>query len=279
MLRLGVVSFLNSKPLIEGLERRADLALRFDVPARLAALLEAGEVDVALLPVIDVLRARTPLCVVSDACIASDGETMTVRVFSQLPPHRVRRLCVDGDSHTSVALASIVWREQFGQELELNTIDARSVPLETLEAVLLIGDKVVDPRRAGFAYETDLGAAWRQHTGLPFVFAVWAVHARRRYDIDVQSAAEALAGARDRGVARAAEIAHEVGPELGWTPELAERYLCRCLRFRLESRYVAGAERFARCCAEAGLTPADARVDWPGGLVAVVPGDGVEVVG
>jgi chorismate dehydratase len=88
-----------------------------------------------------------------------------------------------------------------------------------LEAVLLIGDKVVDPRRSGFAYEVDLGGAWRQHTGLPFVFAVWAARAAgapgdwaTAPDRQLGERFEILAEARDRGVARAAEIAREQGP-------------------------------------------------------------------
>jgi chorismate dehydratase len=179
MLRVGVVSFLNARPLIDGLETDRDLQLLFDVPSRLADRLASGELDVALVPVIDVLRSEGRLVRVSDACIGCDGETMTVRVFSQIPPHRMARLWCDPDSHTSIELARVLWREVYGVELSLEPL-RREQPLDGLEAVLLIGDKVVDPRRAGFAYEVDLGGAWRSHTGLPFVFAVWAVRGRER---------------------------------------------------------------------------------------------------
>jgi hypothetical protein len=89
MPRLGVVSFLNSKPLIAGLDLRPEVQLTFDVPAKLPELLISGGVDAALVPIVDVLRAPQPWSIVSDACIACDGETMTVRVFSQVPPDRI----------------------------------------------------------------------------------------------------------------------------------------------------------------------------------------------
>ena len=104
--RLGVVSYLNAKPLIEGLDRDPELCLRFEVPSRLAPLLDANEVDVALVPIIEFFQPPRRWQIVSDACIACDGETLTVRVFSRVPAQSIRRLHVDLDSRTSVALAT-----------------------------------------------------------------------------------------------------------------------------------------------------------------------------
>ncbi|MFN0136376.1 MAG: menaquinone biosynthetic enzyme MqnA/MqnD family protein [Phycisphaerae bacterium] len=246
--RIGVVSFLNARPLIHGLDREPGLHITPAVPSALQAKLEVGQVDVALLPIVDVIRSAGRLQVISDAVIACDGETMTVRVFSQVPPHKIQTLCVDGDSHTSVALSRVIWREWFEREIEIRPIDARRDPIDTFESVLLIGDKVVDQRRGSFAYEIDLGGAWRQHTGLPFVFAVWAARADDRAlgGEELDAIAELLESARDRGVLAAAEIAREQGPGLGWPVELAERYLFRCLKFKLDDRSRAGAELFAR---------------------------------
>jgi chorismate dehydratase len=312
VLRLGVVSFLNARPLIEGLRGRTDVACVFDVPAALPGRLERGEVDVALVPLIDVLRDAGRYEIVSDACIASDGETRTVRVFSQVPPARVRELCVDGDSHTSVALARVLWRERYDCELALHGLtgpqNARRQPAcqnarrqqacqnaqrqpacqnaqreqgsgaEALggaapsdngapppEAVLLIGDKVVAPRARTYAHEVDLGAAWREHTGLPFVFAVWARLRRTHVPLagDREDTAELLSAARDRGELRAAEIARDEGPGLGWPVDLARDYLTRCMKYRLDARARAGAGRFAASCMEAGLAPPGAALDWP----------------
>jgi chorismate dehydratase len=275
--RLGVVSFLNARPLVAGLAADARVALHYDVPARLPQWLDDDRVDAALIPIVDVLAAADRYRVISDACIGCDGETMTVRVFSQVPPDRIRALWVDGDSHTSCSLAKVLWRELYDRELELSPLDARRASIAGLESVLLIGDKVVDPARSSFAYEVDLGGAWRQHTGLPFVFAVWACRAAAD-EIEPRASArgdpslhgcqlgELLSAARDRGVARAAEIATTDGPDLGWPVELAHRYLTRCLRFQLDERSVAGANLFGRLCAQAGIVAPDAEIIWPDNL-------------
>lgn len=286
MWRLGVVSFLNSRPLIAGLADDPLATLTFDVPAALAGRLERGEVDAALVPIIDVLRRADRWRIVSDACIGCDGETMTVRVFAQVPPDRIETLWADADSHTSVALATILWRELFGRDLELRRLHARPQRPDDLSAVLLIGDKVVAPGRGRFAYEVDLGGAWRQHTGLPFVFAVWAApngELRTANSELMETASDSpnsllatrysslaalLGAARDRGVATATEIAERDGPRLGWPVELARRYLTQCLTFRLDGRHVAGAERFARQCQAFGLVPPGHVLPWPTDLRA-----------
>lgn len=290
--RLGVVSFLNSRPLIDGLEGDGRVQLTCDVPAALPARLADGSVDVALIPIVDVLRSAGRYRVVSDACIACDGETMTVRVFSQVPPHRVQRLSVDGDSHTSVALARVLWRELFDVDLEVERIDARATDLSRLEAVLLIGDKVVDPARSSFGYEVDLGGAWKAHTGLPFVFAVWAANddateGANGTDDDVDAGETArpsgrdpaylhevaalLSAARDRGVARAGDIAEQQGPAMGWPIELARRYLTRCLKFTLDAGTIEGADRFGQLCSDLGVLSAPTAIRWPEDLASKEP--------
>lgn len=258
MIRLGVVSFLNSRPLIEGLEDTPGIELTLDVPAALPGRLDRGEIDAALIPTLDVLASGGRYRVVSDACIGCDGETMTVRVFSQVPPDRIRTLWVDPDSHTSVALARILWRELYVRDLVLKPLESATQRLDELEAVLLIGDKVVDPQRGSFAYEVDLGGAWRQHTGLPFVFAMWAHRGGEAAQL-----ADLLSSARDRGVPKVAQIAESEGPRHGWPVELAHRYLTRCLKYKLDARAVAGVNLFARYCTSAELTAQGAAIAWP----------------
>lgn len=276
-MRLGAVSFLNAKPLIHGLAARGDVRITCDVPAALAERLDGGEFDAALVPVFDVLRRGDAWRVVSDACIGSDGETMTVRVFSRVPPDRVHVLHADVDSHTSVNLARVLWRELFDRRLEIRPLDTRAVsPAEMhhAEAVLLIGDKVVDPARGHFGYEVDLGGAWRAHTGLPFVFAVWAARNSEWRMANGETGRDAAASirysqfailnsARDAGVARADALAAEFGPRHGWPVELARRYLTRCLCFTLDARMIEGANLFARLLARDGLIGDGAALSCP----------------
>lgn len=227
---LGAVSYLNSKPLVYGLQDDSAYTVYYDVPARLPVTLDRREVDAALVPVIDTIGANRHWKIVSDACIGCDGETLTVRIFSKVEASRITRLCVDGDSHTSVALADVIWRERFGRRLE---IEAYQPGDESAEAILLIGDKVVNHQLIDFDLEIDLGSAWKSLTGLPFVFAVWA----SAMDTDSDAIADRLNRARDEGVQQAATIASDLGPGLGWPVELAVRYLTRRLRFTLTDRH------------------------------------------
>jgi chorismate dehydratase len=256
MYRIGVVSFLNSRPLVAGLAARADLTLVPAVPADLPGLLDRGAVDASLVPTVDILRHPGAYSVISDACIGCDGETMTVRVFSDVPPAQVRTLAVDGDSHTSVVLATLLWRQRWNRRLELRPLAERAAT----DATLLIGDKVVAPDRRPAAYEIDLGGAWHDLTGLPFVFAVWAARAARAAELAPLGAV--LSAARDVGVADVARIAREAGPQHGWPVPLAERYLGEYLRFRLTPRQRAGADHFAELCRAAELVPPTAAIPW-----------------
>lgn len=253
--RVGAVSYLNAQPLVDGLDRRR-ITLSYDVPAALSAALSDQTVDVALVPVVDVLRSRD-WTLISDACIGCDGPTMTVRVFAQQPPETLDTLCVDTDSHTSVALARVLWRNHFDRELEVIPLagrDAREQP-----AVLLIGDKVMQFPADTFGYHVDLGELWHQYTCLPFMFAAWAT--RPAIATNDWLATE-LSQARDRGVARAAEIAEQQADARAWPVAAAREYLTRCLRFRIDERMRAGATRFAAECMRLGLVPDNATVRW-----------------
>ncbi|MEE9295391.1 MAG: menaquinone biosynthesis protein [Phycisphaerae bacterium] len=244
-VRVGAVSFLNALPLIEGLEDNARVVLTRTVPSRLAGMLDRGEVDVALVPVIDCMPPGRDWSIVSDACIACDGATLTVRVFSRFDPDDVDTLHVDCDSRSSVVLASVIWREKYGRALKVLPFQAAQPSpaiLANCQAVLLIGDKVIQPPVGleVFSTQIDLGAAWKSLTGLPFVFAAWVASSRAVGD----RVAGILAEARDAGVARAPQIAEEHAPHMGWPVDLARRYLTEYLSFTLTDRHREGMQRF-----------------------------------
>ncbi|MBK8271019.1 MAG: menaquinone biosynthesis protein [Planctomycetes bacterium] len=248
----GVVSYLNSRPLHEFLREDPRVRLRPAVPAELIGMLDRGECEVALLPVVDFWRNRERLALVSDGCIASDGETMTVRVFSKRPAEKVARLHVDGDSHTSMILAQVLWREMYGCKLEIVPWDRHNPgSLDDVDALLLIGDKVITGQPLGFGFEVDLGAAWKYATGLPFVFAAWYGAKGLEHSI----VAKLLSEARDRGEADAERIARHWGPVHGWPVEAAVQYLTRSLKFRITESMRAGMERFFELGVQHGLLP------------------------
>ena len=254
--RLGVVSFLNSRPLIHGLTNRlAGVEIVYDVPAALPEKLDLGDVDVALVPVIDFVQPRRSWSIVSDACIGCDGESLTVRVFSRVPPAEIRTLHVDGDSHTSVVLASLIWRRAYGTKLNIVPYPKGMTEREC-EAILLIGDKVINHGLVELDLATDLGGAWKSLTGLPFVFAVWAA----KTDRELGELPDILRQARNHGVANVDHLAEHVAPGLGWPIELARRYLGRRLVYTMDERQREGLSLFLELAASEGLLPAASRL-------------------
>lgn len=258
--RLGVVSYLNAKPLIAGLDAESDIELILDVPSRLPNLLDRGLVDAALVPVVDFFEHDSRWKIISDACIGCDGETLTVRVFSRGMPEAVGKLAVDTDSHTSVVLARLIWLERYGRELEVVPL-SDGATLGDTDAFLMIGDKVVsrrdDPSLDCFEVETDLGSMWKSLVSLPLVFAVWATPQTS----EVLGLERILNRARDRGVASAARIAADFGPSLGWPIPLAERYLTSHLVYALGEGQRLGMARFRELALNHGLlSPAETAV-------------------
>ena len=246
--KLGAVSYLNARPLIEELVAREDVELHYEVPARLLGLLLSAKVDAALIPVIEYLRHRQELQMISDACIGGDGVTMTVRVYSTVRPEAVEVLWVDGESRTSVVLAQVLWWGRYRRRPTLKPYQPGAA-LRDGEAVLLIGDKVVSARGADFAYDLDLGRMWKEWTHLPFVFAAWAA----RRGTSLGGLPELLSGARDAGLARLEEIARERAAEHGWEESPAGQYLKRHIKFTMGPKYVEGMNLFFDLAAKMGL--------------------------
>lgn len=252
MHRIGTVSFLNAKPLVDGLDRCEDVEIVPAVPSRLLEFLLAGRVDVALCPTIDFQRAPQRLRIVPAGGIASAGETLTVRVFSRVPLEDVQTVRVDPDSHTSVALMEIIFAERFGHRPRIQPmISEVGDELATREAVLLIGDKVVttEPDPDVYPHQLDLGAAWREFSGLPFVFAIWMARPGETLgDLPAR-----LGGLRRENEGRIEEIVQSYARPLGWPPELARRYLGTLLRYRIGRDELESMQRFWSLCAAHGV--------------------------
>lgn len=238
VLRLGSVSFLNAKPLIYGLEQDEGVKLSLEVPSLLLDGMRDGRYDVALLPVIDYQRMEG-LRVLTAGGIGCDGPTLTVRVFSRVPMTQVYTLACDTDSHTSVALARVVFAEAFGLTPEFVTL-SHDRAFDPSVARLLIGDKVVSEEPAGFPHQLDLGEAWKQLTGMPFVFAAWMARA----DVDLGDLPLRLERAKQAGLLHVEQIiAREAAPR-GWPADVALRYLTEYLKFDIGPEQIRAIERF-----------------------------------
>jgi chorismate dehydratase len=263
-VRVGTVEYLNTAPLIAGLERTGGLTLVPAVPSRIIDLLLTDEVDIGLVSLIDVVRSAAALVVLPVGMIGCDGPTMTVRIFSKVPLERVTTLHADTDSHTSVALARVLLDRLHSVRPEIVDFHAREHPFGTGEAggpetVLLIGDKVVtaSPPAVRYPHQLDLGDAWHTLTGLPFVYAVWACKADRADDPEIQAAATLLDRNRRRNEARPDQIINKAAIEHRWPADLAREYAGSLLRFDLDERSQAAIGRFTGLCREIGVLQAE----------------------
>ena len=252
MLRIGSVSYFNSKPLIYGLDTFDDLDLKLAVPARLIDGLRDASYDIALLPVIDYQRLDH-LCLVPSGGIGCDGPTLTVRIFSKKPIDQIETLACDTESHTSVALARVILAESFGRTprfVELNArADGQRDATAEPDAKLLIGDKVVCEEPLGYAHQLDLGHAWRELTGLPFVFAIWTA----RRGIDLRDLPERLVTAREEGLKHVGELVSRYAIPRGWPPGMALQYLTVYLKFSIAEPQLKAIELFHHLAAKHGV--------------------------
>lgn len=253
-LRIGVVSYLNSRPLLEDLALLLpEASIHLDYPSRLADRLAAGELDVALIPSIEYFRGfRRQYEIVSDACVAARGPVLSVKLYSRVQPGRIRRLALDEGSRTSATLARVLLAERFGVEPEIEPLPLNcTITDTTADAVLLIGDRAMYPQNESFAITWDLGQEWFEWTGLPFVFALWVA----RPGLDLEPLEVALGQSRDRGVERATEIARQSAPLLGLPLPTTIDYLTRHLHFQLGSAERTGLRLFYELASRNGLAP------------------------
>ncbi|NLU80195.1 menaquinone biosynthesis protein [Micromonospora sp. HNM0581] len=263
--RVGHIQFLNCLPIYWGLMRSGallDVDLRKDSPDRLSAQLIAGDLDIGPITFVEYLKHADELLLLPDLAVGSDGPVLSVNVVSTRPLADLdgARVALGSTSRTGVLLARLLLRERYGVDPEYFRCppDLTQMLLEA-DAAVLIGDVALramyEAPRQGLTV-TDLGQAWREWTGLPMVFAVWAV--RRDFAAShpglVKEVHEAFLRSRDLCLAELDQVAESAAR---WEPfdagTLAEYF--RALDFSLGERQVTGIREFARRAAALGETP------------------------
>ena len=173
---MAAVSYLNTKPLLFGLRTSPiikEIELVEDYPAKIAQLLIEDKVDIGLIPVAATLRLPT-WHLQTNYCIGCDGPVASVCLFSEVPLEQIEYVLLDYQSRTSVNLARILLLDYWQKSVTL--IDATGEDyrseIKGTTAGVVIGDRALEQRLCS-KYIYDLGEAWKEHTGLPFVFAAW----------------------------------------------------------------------------------------------------------
>ncbi len=171
-IKISAVSYTNTKPFIYGIEHssvRDQIDLSLDVPADCATKLIENKVDIGLVPV-----AAIPLVpnaqIISSYCIGSVGAVNSVFIFSNVPLTEIKTVKLDPESQTSNNLAKVLLKNHFKVKVDF-TADQNA---ET-DALVLIGDRTFG-RIADFNYAYDMGDAWMNFTGLPFMYAAWVAN-------------------------------------------------------------------------------------------------------
>jgi len=250
--RIAASSYLNTAPLIwsflYGSKRDAVELFTHKAPSRCAEMLQAGEVDAALVPVIEYQRIPG-ISIIPNVCVGSRTAVRSVVIASkQNNLKKVKSVALDDSSRTSVALVKIIFREFLGFEPEWQTSppDLRSM-LEHHDAALIIGDPAMKiPREKVRVF--DLATLWRDFTGLGFVFAMWMARA---------NAAEAVravdfVAARDEGLANLDQIAARQQDQT-LTPAEIRDYLTRNIAFQMDEDMMKGLQLYFDLARKHGL--------------------------
>ncbi len=248
--RLGAVCYLNTKPLVYGLESDPTFAVRFDLPSTCAELLEAGATDLGLIPSFEYAQ-HADYAIVPHVGIASRGPVESVAMFTSRPIAEIGRIALDTSSRTSANLLRLLCAAWF--EIEPTFTPAEpdlDAMLRENDAALLIGDPALfaDPIASGVE-KVDLGQTWLEMTGLPFVWAFWS----GRGDAADARVSRALRATRDRGLANVTDIARREAPGAAGRQALIVRYLSETIAYDLDGPFETGLRTYYALLAEHGL--------------------------
>src|SRR2546428_7173933 len=267
-MRIGRIGYINCAPIYGAIDRGVvALApggeLVTGTPSELNDLLVAGELDVSVISAIEYARHAKDLVLLPDLAISCDGPVRSVALFSKRAVERLDQATVllTASSRTSVALLDLLCRDVWRVRPRFAQARAEASDLDALaglphEAVLVIGDPALllaARGRGTYAHRVDLGEAWKQWTGLPFVFAVWA--ARRGADpAAVRATHEALLASRAWGLAHLDLLAERAARVTG-VPMAECRSYFAGLDYALSYKHLAGLTDFFRRLAAQGIVP------------------------
>ncbi len=240
---VSFVSYLNSKPLVYGLEKglvEHDFNLQKDVPSVCAERLMQGEVELGLVPSIEYARSKGAWQIIPDLCIASRGEVKSVLLFFNRDIRKLNTIALDTSSKTSVTLLKILLREKYEVDPQFISMPPNlDEMLKRADAALIIGDRALQYQTQYKAF-LDLVEEWSDLTGLPFVYAFWAGHELTLTSEEVT----AMKKSYEIGAQNIEKISKEyaVGKEHPW--QFYRDYLTQNIHYKLGDEEKAGLMEF-----------------------------------
>jgi chorismate dehydratase len=259
-IRLGIVEYVNSRPLAWAFLQGQHAQLfqtEYLAPAKVADEMAAGRLDAGLLPTAELARIPN-LRVVPGLCIAAEHEVNSVLLLSRVPPEEIRSLALDAKSRTSAVLVRILLGERWRVEPALTTAPASvDDPLGDHDAALVIGDAALKVDRTGL-HVVDLAAEWRRLTGLPFVFAVWAV----RDDVENPALPFYFHQSLRYGLASLPLVVRQSSRDLGLSEAETHAYFTGNLKYTLGEPEERSMEEFFRRARRLALLPEGKGVEF-----------------
>jgi len=146
-----------------------------DYPTHIAAMLLNDEIDVGLVPVAIIPKLKEAH-IITDFCIGTEQDVASVCLFSEVEIDKINTVLLDYQSRTSVNLCKVLLKHYWKKEVQfIDTSNDFRSQIKGTTAGVVIGDRAFEQRKASpFIY--DLAAAWKDFTGLPFVFAAWVAN-------------------------------------------------------------------------------------------------------
>ncbi|MCG3175885.1 MAG: Chorismate dehydratase [Candidatus Omnitrophica bacterium] len=263
-VRLGSISFINSLPvdlgILSGVVASRGIHLRQDLPTALNTAILAGDLDVSPVSAFWYAAHRDRLTLLPDLAIGSESGVHSVLLFSRQPLNKLagRKIAITGAGRTTPALLEVICRGRYGYRPNFVAApERRELPPRGADAILLIGDEALLARHAlkdSSLAVTDLAAEWRQWTGLPAVFAVWA--ARRdfaeKHPELLREVESVLLRSREWGAAHLEEVLSVAVRKTGLPEEVVAAYF-KVLRYDLGEDLKAGLGLFLEKCDGYGL--------------------------
>ncbi|MBN8721854.1 MAG: menaquinone biosynthesis protein [Acidobacteria bacterium] len=258
-LKIAASTYLNSAPLIysflQGSLKDNCYFLGNTAPARCADLLAENLVDIALIPVIEYQRINN-ICLIPDISVSAKQAVRSVILVSKCPIDKINTVALDISSRTSATLVKIILERFYSIKPHYITSPPNLKDMLTAsDSALLIGDPAITVELNNY-HVYDLAQEWRKFTGLPFVFALWAVNncwSDNAIDKDYLDLAKLFVEAKKEGINNLNNIVKEYSYNLNISPVSLLDYLTSNVNYNLDKENLAGLEYFYKLAAELGL--------------------------
>lgn len=269
-LSLGRVAYINCEPVYYGIEQGAipaECRIVDGTPAELNRMLETGDLDLSVISAIEYARHPDRYLILPDLAIGSDGPAESVLFLSRVTPADLdgRSVYLSRDSLTSVFLVKLLLAKAFGVRPRFLPAATETIDLlpEDVAGVLLIGDPALRAR-GQLPFSFDLGQGWKELTGLPFVFGLWAVRREVYHDHreETHRLHRALLSSKRYSLARLDEICATVCRRVGLDRDACAIYLKERLSFDLTPRHIEGLHQFFSLLAAEGELPSTPALEF-----------------